>query len=190
LPGQYTVRLTANGQTYTAPLVVKMDPRVKTPPADLQRQFEMETLLASLLTRSSQGVLQGKSLRDQLNKLHKPASGPAADAIKDFEQKLTAVLGSSATPKPGAEPQPSLTRLASQTSTVYGLAGQADVAPTQALLNAALRVQGEFAAVIRRWEELKSTDLPALNRQLSAAGLPALQVEEHPKISQDEGEEE
>ena len=41
-PGQYTVRLTADGPSYTAPLLVKMDPRVKTPPADLQRQFELD----------------------------------------------------------------------------------------------------------------------------------------------------
>src|SRR5205085_671857 len=27
LPGQYTVRLTASGQTYTAPLTIRMDPR-------------------------------------------------------------------------------------------------------------------------------------------------------------------
>ncbi|MEO7145423.1 MAG: glycoside hydrolase, partial [Bryobacteraceae bacterium] len=30
LPGSYTVKLTVNGKAYTAPLVVKMDPRVKT----------------------------------------------------------------------------------------------------------------------------------------------------------------
>src|SRR5205085_10788971 len=31
MPGTYTVRLTANGQSVTQPLIVKMDPRVKTP---------------------------------------------------------------------------------------------------------------------------------------------------------------
>src|SRR6185295_14191316 len=40
LPGNYTVKLTANGQSQTQPLVVKMDPRVKTLPAGLERQFK------------------------------------------------------------------------------------------------------------------------------------------------------
>src|SRR6185369_11681524 len=31
MPGNYTVRLTASGVTQTQPLVVRMDPRVKTP---------------------------------------------------------------------------------------------------------------------------------------------------------------
>src|SRR5262249_11473422 len=37
-PGVYTVRLTADGKSYTQPLTVKMDPRVKTPAAGLQQQ--------------------------------------------------------------------------------------------------------------------------------------------------------
>ncbi|AIE84448.1 WD40/YVTN/BNR-like repeat-containing protein [Fimbriimonas ginsengisoli] len=38
-PGKYTVRLTANGQTQTVPLVLRIDPRVKTSRAGLERQF-------------------------------------------------------------------------------------------------------------------------------------------------------
>jgi photosystem II stability/assembly factor-like uncharacterized protein len=40
-PGTYTVKLTVNGRSYTQPLAVKMDPRVKTAPADLARQFTL-----------------------------------------------------------------------------------------------------------------------------------------------------
>ena len=39
MPGQYTVVLTAGGKTYTQPLTIKMDPRVKTPLAGLREQF-------------------------------------------------------------------------------------------------------------------------------------------------------
>ena len=41
VPGTYTVALTANGKTYTQPLTVEMDPRVKTSAADLQQQFAL-----------------------------------------------------------------------------------------------------------------------------------------------------
>ncbi|MGB9122533.1 MAG: glycoside hydrolase, partial [Candidatus Angelobacter sp.] len=43
LPGQYTVVLTANGKSYSQPLTIKMDPRVKTPLAGLQQQFKLST---------------------------------------------------------------------------------------------------------------------------------------------------
>ncbi|HLO83140.1 MAG TPA: hypothetical protein VK166_19390, partial [Chitinophagaceae bacterium] len=41
MPGTYTVRLTVDGQSYTQPLKVKMDPRVKTSLKDLQAQHDL-----------------------------------------------------------------------------------------------------------------------------------------------------
>jgi hypothetical protein len=41
MPGIYNVLLTVNGKTYTQPLKVVMDPRVKTPYADLQLQHDL-----------------------------------------------------------------------------------------------------------------------------------------------------
>ncbi len=51
LPGTYTVRLTANGKVLTAPLTVKMDPRVTASSADLQALFTLESELAGMVTR-------------------------------------------------------------------------------------------------------------------------------------------
>ncbi|ACO32902.1 MULTISPECIES: glycoside hydrolase [Acidobacterium] len=41
LPGQYTVQLTVNGKTYAQPLVIREDPRVKTPMEGLEAQFAL-----------------------------------------------------------------------------------------------------------------------------------------------------
>src|SRR5271168_1759951 len=41
-PGAYTVRLTANGQTLTQPIIIKMDPRVKISP-EVQQIFTLTT---------------------------------------------------------------------------------------------------------------------------------------------------
>ncbi|HMF56021.1 MAG TPA: hypothetical protein VK619_06655, partial [Pyrinomonadaceae bacterium] len=45
MPGNYAVVLTANGRSYTEPLVIKMDPRVKIPTAYLARQFDLSKQL-------------------------------------------------------------------------------------------------------------------------------------------------
>ena len=47
-PGNYTVMLTADGKTFTQPLTVAMDPRVKTSAADLQEQFDLSWRLYQL----------------------------------------------------------------------------------------------------------------------------------------------
>jgi len=41
LPGEYTVKLTYEGQTHTAPLILKIDPRVTGSPAGLQQKFAL-----------------------------------------------------------------------------------------------------------------------------------------------------
>ena len=46
LPGTYTVKMTVAGQSYSQPLTVKMDPRIKTSAAELQKQFDAATAVA------------------------------------------------------------------------------------------------------------------------------------------------
>jgi len=53
LPGRYTVRLEAGGLTRTAPLVVRMDPRVKAPEAAIRRQHELSRALDGGIRRTS-----------------------------------------------------------------------------------------------------------------------------------------
>jgi photosystem II stability/assembly factor-like uncharacterized protein len=51
LPGEYTVKLTVNGKSFTQPLTVKMDPRVKTLPAALKQQFDLAMRVIGLMGR-------------------------------------------------------------------------------------------------------------------------------------------
>jgi len=44
MPGNYTVRLTANGQTQEQPITITMDPRVKTSTAQWQRQHDLSMI--------------------------------------------------------------------------------------------------------------------------------------------------
>jgi photosystem II stability/assembly factor-like uncharacterized protein len=55
MPGTYTVRLTANGRTLSQPLVVTMDPRVKTSHDDLAQQFALSMRLYGALKLEPEG---------------------------------------------------------------------------------------------------------------------------------------
>ncbi|HKW67325.1 MAG TPA: hypothetical protein VJP04_08565 [Terriglobales bacterium] len=186
LPGQYTVRLTVDGQSYTAPLTVKMDPRVKTPPAGLEQQFQMETRLASMMTQAAEAVLQARSAGEQLHTLTTRASGQAKNAITVFENKLNGVLGKSGESSAAAT-ELTLTRVNGDVVSLYGDVDRGDAAPTEAQTNAMAETEGNFASVMQRWNALKNTDLPALNRQLRGSGLPTLQLR---TTAADEGGEE
>ena len=71
VPGNYQVRLTANGKNLTAPFEVKIDPRVTTSQADLEKQFKLEMDVREQLNRLYDAVNQIQDVRDQLDGLKK-----------------------------------------------------------------------------------------------------------------------
>ncbi|MGZ3520182.1 MAG: glycoside hydrolase [Vulcanimicrobiaceae bacterium] len=64
MPGEYTVRLTVDGRTYSQPLHVAMDPRVKTAPAGLREQFELASRLAAAMNRSYDLMVRAQERKD------------------------------------------------------------------------------------------------------------------------------
>jgi hypothetical protein len=66
LPGRYTVRLSVNGQSFSQPLVVKMDPRVKTSVADLRLQFSLSKQLFDAMNRDPKKAGELESLYSML----------------------------------------------------------------------------------------------------------------------------
>ncbi len=177
LPGGYTVRLTVDGKTSTAPLTVKMDPRVKTPNAGLQKKFQAETRMASVMTESAQALLQGGSIRTQLEKLNTQENAQTKDAVESLQKKLAALLGA-----PGgffAPPSQDVTlgRVNGQASTLYTQVWQVDAEPTSSQIEAMTATERDSADVMKRWTEFKNSDLPALNRLLRESKAPEIQIE-------------
>ncbi len=172
LPGKYTVRLTVNGHSYSEPFVVEMDPRVKTSAAGLTQLFQLETRLAALLTRTSQAVMEARSMRMQTREIQGKAAGSTAEALKNFDQKIAAVLQGAA---PAATVQsPTLARVNGAASTLYADATRADAAPTRALLDATATAEQDATILLKTLETIKTADLPALNQSLRGANLPEI----------------
>ncbi len=181
LPGEYTVRLTVNGKTSTAPLTVKMDPRVNATPAGIEEQFTLEMRLASEMTASTEAVTEAHSVLDQLHKLEAQPKGALAESIKAFDQKVKTMLEGSKPSVAGAAQESTLSRESGAVGTLYGAIGQADAAPTAAQITAVADSERGLSAVMKRWEEIKNADLPALNGRLKKAKLPEIKVESKPQ---------
>jgi photosystem II stability/assembly factor-like uncharacterized protein len=180
VPAAYTARLTVNGHTSTAPLTVKIDPRVNTSQAGLEQQFSLEMRLASELSQSTEAVKQARSVLDQLHKLASQSNSALAESIKAFDQKVGTILRGP-TPAVAVASEPTLTRENEALGTLYGSVGQVDAAPTAAQVNAAADVEHDLSTVVKRWEEIKKSDLPALNGQLRDAKLGEISLESKPQ---------
>jgi photosystem II stability/assembly factor-like uncharacterized protein len=180
LPGQYTVKLTAGGQSDSAPLTVKIDPRVQAAPAELQAEFALESQLAPVLNDSSEAVLQANSLRTQLKKLAEKGSGASHEAMQSAVAKLNAILDDN---EKGTPPVSGLESLNEAIRTLYDMAGQSDAAPTKAQRDTADKTAKQIAGPLQQWREFKKSDLPSLNQYLQQAGLPPTRLETAPDYS-------
>ena len=144
LPGEYTVRLRAGGRAVERPLHVEMDPRVKTPRADLVRQLALATHLAGLLRRDSLDV----------ERVHAATRGlSATDSLRAEAQRIE-------TGSPGAgrrrspDDPPTLVRVQDDALRAYGQVEGADLAPTAMLEQACTQIDRDFDAVHARVDRL------------------------------------
>jgi photosystem II stability/assembly factor-like uncharacterized protein len=176
LPGEYSARLITNGGSSTANFTVKMDPRVKTPLEGLRKQFDLEMQLASGVTQSSEAALQARSVREQIQKI---ASSDEAlrKSVKSLDENISRVLDVPKDSSASASPAPNLTGANKNLIALYKEVERADAEPTVAQLEAFNKTSGELAAALKPWNELKNTQLAALNRQLSASGMPEVRLD-------------
>jgi len=175
-PGNYAVTLTVDEKTFTQPLTVQMDPRVKTSPADLQQQFDLSWQLYQLRLKLAPIGKKFDDIAEQLTKLRASAAErpDVAQNLEAFAQTLTKF--GPPHPRPGAPP--SLFVLQSTTQ-LFDEIQIADVAPTAAVKAAAADIQTKLGPAMEFWKKLLDVDLPALNQQLKTTGLPEIKVIGH-----------
>ena len=173
-PGDYTVALTVNGKTFTQPLTVAMDPRVKASAADLQEQFDLSWRLYQLRLKLAPMGEKFDDIAEQLTKLKARAA-----ERPDLTQKLEAFAQTLMKfgpphPRPGAPP--SLFVLDSTTQ-LFNEIEVADAAPTAATKAAIADLETKVGPMMDAWQKLLESDLPALNQQLKQAGFPEIKTE-------------
>ncbi|MBA3651453.1 MAG: glycoside hydrolase, partial [Chthoniobacterales bacterium] len=166
-PGEYSAVLTANGKSYNQPLEVKMDPRVKTSASDLAEQFELSKRLYEARTKLEPISRSFISLNADLAK----AQGRAAhNAVTKPLDTLGRTLQRFAAPdaRPGA---PLSLEVLDKVKRLFGNIQDVDAAPRPSVKVAVSDLEREAESVFERWRNVITQDLPALNRQLGAAGL-------------------
>ena len=101
-PGQYTVKLTVNGRSYTQPITVKLDPRVKTPAIELNQIFSFTRQLYNGALDIQAALQQMRDIRAQVKAVQEKAGESAAGKLlAEFDKKAAALEGTAAAPGGG-----------------------------------------------------------------------------------------
>ncbi|MCU0247322.1 MAG: hypothetical protein MUC42_12155, partial [Bryobacter sp.] len=131
LPGTYTVRLTAAGQTIEKKVEVRLDPSLKIDPAELRSQFDTVQRLTEMQSAVNRALKSIDSLHEQIANSAKLAAGKSGwdELRKEIEKELDRVedgLGQ----KPDAPRLESPPRLAENLRALAGGIDQVNAAAT------------------------------------------------------------
>jgi photosystem II stability/assembly factor-like uncharacterized protein len=151
MPGSYTLKLTVNGKSFIQPLTIKMDPRVKSSVADLQKQhdlslqcYEERGQCAAMLTDIHAFHIR---LQSQLNNAEKTV----AENLGLMEKQATQLEST-----PQGSQEPSFGRLINSLAALFNVLQESDMPPTSQSVTAAAELKKQFYQLTTRWAELKS----------------------------------
>ncbi len=172
LPGNYTVELNVDGQTYRQPLSIKLDPRVPASASDLAEQLDLENQITIGMAVSYDTFHQVEELRTALSERQKNLAGAvkeAVDAAKALDRKLEQIESGTHT-TPGLGPvNRDLTRYATAIQS-------ADARPSETAHAAVEESCKALDDNLAQWRQLNSQDLPRFNSMLEQRKIPALPV--------------
>jgi len=162
-----------------------MDPRIKTPPIALHRQFEMETGAVAGMNESFASLARVKSVRSQLKNLAtKAGKGALADAIAALDKKCAELEGAAQSNffgvAPGAKPPENFSTLNQHFGGILAVADSADAAPTTQATAVYKELQAALQDQTARWGKIREQDIPALNVESKKAGLAAIDPSKAP----------
>ncbi len=182
LPGNYQLRLTVAGKSYTAPLEVKQDPRVKTPLADMQKQLALQLQVRDRMSELHMAVNQIRDVRKQLGDMHQRLGEDAKyKPVLEGAQTLTKALG------PVEQGLIQVNMKASESNLnypnelneeyyafMYSL-DSADKAPTEQQIALAQDLSNRLDQELGRWKQVQQ-QIASLNQQIQVAGVPLILV--------------
>jgi hypothetical protein len=180
LPGDYTVRLSADGKSLTSPLKLALDPRVKDG-TGLPAQFALALQTREQITALHRAVNEIRDVKAQVVSLHRRFGDdarlkPAFAATDELNKKLSAVeelliqvdmKGSEANL---AFPNMLNEEYDSFSHTIEG----ADTAPTQPLIEVGENLSQRLGAQLKIWAQIKADDLPKVDALIRQSDVPAL----------------
>jgi photosystem II stability/assembly factor-like uncharacterized protein len=197
VPGKYQVRLTVDGKSLTAPMELKLDPRLNVAQADLQKQFDLALQIRDQLSRVYDAVNQIQDVRSQMDGLKRrlpDSAKPVLTAASDLDQKLLSVRDDLIQAKVKANedslayPQKVDSKLATLALVV---SDGTDSAPTEAAIREFDKLKKRADEALARWEEIQRTDLAVFQKIMAGQNIQAIVVPSagHSSAGGGEGEE-
>jgi photosystem II stability/assembly factor-like uncharacterized protein len=178
LPGNYSVRLTANGMTQTASFKIEKDPRLPgVTDADLTEQFTLASQVRDKVTEANEMVIKIREIKKALKERNEKAKDPAlAAAGERLEAKLSAVEEDvyQVRNRSNQDPLNFPIKLNNQIAALQRVIMTGDGKPTDQSYVVFKELNARLDALKSRLDEAMKANLPPVNEALKAKGLEAI----------------
>jgi uncharacterized protein YdcH (DUF465 family) len=177
-PGNYQVKLSADGKSLTVPLELKMDPRVSVSAADMAKEFELELKIRDTLSSIHETIQEIREARVQLRglgtRLQDPRFKSIFEAAESLDKKMTPIeeqlLQVNAK---SSEANLNYPNMPDEQLHYLVFSVEVDDAPTQQQYAVFEALSQQTAPLIAKWQEIRSSDLVTLNN-LIQQNVPAI----------------
>jgi hypothetical protein len=177
-PGSYTLRLTADGRTATAPLTVRRNPLITdVTDADLIAQYAFSSAVRDKVTEANEAVIAIRRVKDQLADRYEQSDDAALHEAGDrllenastVEADIYQVKNRS-----GQDPLNFPIRVNNRLANLMNMAERGDGRPNSNMPEIFDILKAELRGYLDRLDQVWATDLPAVNRELERLGLEPL----------------
>jgi hypothetical protein len=177
-PGNYQVKLSADGKSVTVPLQLMMDQRVSVSAADIFKEFELELKIRDTLTSIHATIQEIRETRVQLrglrSRLDDPRFKSVSDAAELLDKKMTPIEGQLLQVNAkSSEASLNYPNMLDEQLHYLVASVEVDEAPTQQQFAVFEALIQQAASLIAKWKEIRSSDLVALNN-LIQQNVPAI----------------
>jgi photosystem II stability/assembly factor-like uncharacterized protein len=178
VPGTYSVRLTADGKSYTEKLILEKDPRLDSVTvADLAEQFSLALKISEDLTRANEIVIVVRELKRQMDDRLKSNSDAALKASLDpFRERLSEIEEDvyQVRNRSGQDPLNFPIKLNNKIAALGASVEHGDGKPTAASYEVYKLLNGKLAEQQNKLDALLKANLPPVNKQLADRSLKEL----------------
>ena len=189
-PGNYKMRITVDGESYTQPLEIIKDPSSTGSEADIRSQVSLQLRIRDDINATSDMVNQIEWMRKQLDDVEKmlrtdKAKAELLKSVQAMDQKMQGVEYKLVSKALTTSDDKyfiaayniyfNLIWLNGEVGTGAGdVAGGADYKPTDTAFSLTDMIEKDLAAAKTEYRQLMDKDVPAFNRSLAASGVTPL----------------
>jgi hypothetical protein len=170
MPGTYEVVLTVDGKTYRQPLVVEIDPRVKTSMGDLQAQFELALAIDSWMNVTFMSYNDLMALGAAITDRQKTVG--AGSEMKQVTDALNALKADLPKIAEGTADAPGFGAINRDLARYVQMIQSGDNRPAKSASDSAVLLCRALTDDVQRWRQINERRIPEINQMLGGKTSP------------------